>query len=272
MRPAGVLLDMDGVIYRDDELVPGADALIRRLQEEHIPFLFCTNNTEKHPTEYRSKLEKIGIHVDASSIYSAAHATAEALASRHAQGNFFTLGTAGFKRVLREHGLDVAADGHGSIDGVVIGELRQLDYGLLCQAVNAVTAGTPLYGSNPDILIPSQEGSIIGCGAIAGMVAKAAGAAVHFFGKPALEMIESAAARLGVHCEGLLVIGDNLQTDIAMARAAGVPSILTLSGLTEQRDIERSPYKPDRVIDSVAKLREEPLEYWPTGIGNVRLG
>jgi len=247
------LSDMDGVLVHEGRPVPGADEFIRRLAASGTPFLVLTNNSIYTRRDLSARLAAAGLAVPAESIWTSALATARFLADQRPQGSAYVIGEAGLTTALHE--VDYILTDLNP-DYVVLGETRNYSFDQITRAVRLVERGARFICTNPDPVGPSQEGSLPACGAVAAMITRATGVQPYFVGKPNPLMMRSALRRMGGHSESAAMIGDRMDTDVVSGMEAGMETILVLSGVTRAHEVERFPYRPSRVFDSVAQLVE----------------
>jgi NagD protein len=252
----GYLIDMDGVIYRGSQMIPGADRFINGLREEGIPFLFLTNNSQRTRRDVAVKLQRLGIAVEAEHVFTCALATASFLARQKAGGTAFVIGEGGLLNALHDHGYAVV-DRHP--DYVVVGEGRTLNFEMAEAALGMIHGGAKLIATNPDPSCPTQEGIRPGCGAVVAMLEAAAGVKAFSVGKPSPVMLRAARKELGLTTDQTVVIGDTMETDILGGVQLGFKTVLVLSGGTREEDLARYPYRPDLVAPSLGHLDPEEL-------------
>ncbi|MFM9059041.1 MAG: HAD-IIA family hydrolase [Planctomycetaceae bacterium] len=247
----GFLIDMDGVIYRGSELIPGADRFIAELHERRLPFLFLTNNSQRTRRDVVTKLRRLGINVDESHIFTCAMATARFLAVQKPNGTAYVIGEGGLLQALHQNGYAVV---DSDPDYVVVGEGRAVTYEMMETAVRLVLGGAKLIATNLDPNCPTQAGLRPGCGVIVAMLETATGRRALSVGKPSPVMMRMARSELGVDASRTTMIGDTMETDILGGVQLGYRTVLVLSGGTRRDDLERFAYRPDRVVDSIADL------------------
>jgi NagD protein len=245
------LMDMDGVLVHEEHLVPGADKLIEELRARDIQFLVLTNNSIYTPRDLRARLHRTGLDVPESAIWTSALATATFLHSQRPEGSAFVIGEAGLTTALHEIGY-VLTD--RDPDYVVLGETRTYSFTAITTAIRLVEQGARFIATNPDATGPSREGSLPATGSVAALIERATGHAPYFVGKPNPLMMRSALRSLGAHSEATLMIGDRMDTDVRSGLEAGLHTILVLTGISSSATAERFPYRPTRVIESVADL------------------
>ncbi len=248
------LIDMDGVIVRGEELIPGADAFVDRLHQRQIKFIIFTNNPTYTPFDLQRRLQRIGIRLSEDHIYTSALATADFLDSQMPKGSAFVLGESGLTEAL--HAAGYALSDHAP-DYVVLGETTTFSYARITQAIRLVAGGARFIATNPDSSSPSESGPTPGCGAIAALIEAATGVHPYYIGKPNPLMMRTALHRLGAHSENTAVIGDRMDTDIRVGLETGMETILVLTGVTSREMVSRFPYRPTRIVESVADLERD---------------
>jgi NagD protein len=250
----GFLIDMDGVIYRGTELIPGAAEFIGCLRRSRIPFMFLTNNSQRTRRDVAMKLTRMGVPVEDRHIFTCAMATARFLASQKPHGTAYVIGEGGLLNALHMNGYAVVDK---SPDYVVVGEGRTLSFEMLEQAVQMVLDGAKLIATNLDPNCPTVAGTRPGCGAIVSLIEKATGVEAFSVGKPSPVMMRQARKELGMATSETIMIGDTMETDILGGVQMGYRTILVLTGGSSREDLSRYAYQPDLVIDSVGELTEE---------------
>jgi NagD protein len=254
--PHGFLIDMDGVIYRGSELIPGADRFIGDLLSLNLPFLFLTNNSQRTRRDVMTKLNRLGIRVDESHIFTCAMATARFLAAQKPGGTAYVIGEGGLLHALHQNGYSIVDH---DPDYVVVGEGRAVTYEMVETAVRMVMRGAKLIATNLDPNCPTQAGLRPGCGAIVAMLETATGRKAFSVGKPSPVMMRAARKELGLDASRTTMIGDTMYTDILGGVQMGYRTILVLSGGTARDDLAAFAYRPDLVVDSIADLSASQL-------------
>ena len=249
--PKSYLIDMDGVIVRGSELIPGADLFLARLHARGIKFLILTNNPMYTPIDLLHRLQRIGVNLTTDHLYTSAMATAHFLSKQKPHGTAFVIGESGLTQALHEVGY-VLTD--RAPDYVVVGETTSLSYERLTQAVRLVMEGARLIATNPDPSGPGEGGLVPACGAIAAFIESATGVTPYFVGKPNALMMRNALRFLDEHSENAIMVGDRMDTDVRVGTEAGLETVLVLTGYTQREMVERYPYQPTRIVDSVADL------------------
>jgi NagD protein len=247
----GYLIDMDGVIYRGSQLIPGADQFISELRAANIPFLFLTNNSQRTRRDVATKLQRLGIDVEPRHVFTCAMATARFLASQKPAGTAFVIGEGGLLTALHHNGYAIVDK---DPDYVVVGEGRTMTFELVEAGLKMILGGAKLVATNLDPNCPTHDGARPGCGAIAAMLETAAGVKAFGVGKPSPLMLRAARKELGLSTDETIVIGDTMETDILGGAQLGFKTILVLSGGTRQEDLAKYAFRPDCVVDSLADL------------------
>jgi len=255
----GFLLDMDGVIYRGNQLIPGANEFVTRLRAEGIPFRFLTNNSQRTRRDVALKLRRLGLQADESDVFTCAMATARFLAKQKPGGTAFVIGENGLSVALQHNGYTVVDD---EADYVVVGEGRTLTFEMIERGVRLVEKGARLIATNPDPTCPTDAGTRPGCGAIVAMIERATGRQAFSVGKPSGVMMRMAQDELGVRSAETIMVGDTMDTDVLGGVGMGYQTVLVLSGHTTREDLKKYAYRPDWIIDSVAHM-PEPLFHRP---------
>lgn len=252
----GYLIDMDGVIYRGNQLIPGAERFIRELRTAKIPFLFLTNNSQRTRRDVATKLQRLGIDAEEEHVFTCAMATARYLAQRKPGGTAYVIGEGGLLTALHANGYAIVDK---DPDFVVVGEGRTLNFEMVEAALGMILAGAKLVATNLDPNCPTQHGTRPGCGAIVAMLETAAGVKAFSVGKPSPVMLRAARKELGLATDQTIVIGDTMETDILGGVQLGYHSILVLSGGTRHEDLARYAFRPDRIVDSIAHLHSAQI-------------
>jgi len=252
------LTDMDGVLVHENRPIPGAAELLAQWHDEGTPFLVLTNNPIFTPRDLSARLRRSGLHVPEDRIWTSALATAEFLRSQLPGGTAFVIGEAGLTTALHEAGYIMT---ESQPDYVVVGETRQYSFEAITKAIRFINAGARFIITNPDATGPTPTGVVPATGSFAALITKATGKEPYVVGKPNPMMFRSALNRIGAHSENTGMIGDRMDTDVVAGIEAGLHTILVLTGISDPAEIERYPFRPDEVVDSVADLvRAEPRE------------
>jgi NagD protein len=247
----GYLIDMDGVIYRGSEAIPGAAEFILYLQTAGIPFLFLTNNSGYMPLDVVVKLRKLHIETSETHVYTSAMATAEFVHKQRPRGTAFVIGEGGLLKALNDVGYAISRE---HPDYVIVGEGRVLNFELVEQAHRMIANGARLLSTNSDTWCPTDSGPRPGCGAIVALLESATGQKAYHVGKPNPFMMRAARKRIGLRTEEVTMIGDTMDTDIRGATDLGFESILVLTGSSTRDTLKLYPFTPTRVVESIAEL------------------
>jgi NagD protein len=248
------LMDMDGVLVREEEAISGADRFIARLRELGTPFLVLTNNSIYTPRDLAARLRASGLDVPEEAIWTSALATARFLEDQRPGGSAFVIGEAGLTTALHGAGYTLT---DSVPDYVVLGETRTYSFERITRAIRLIESGARFIATNPDATGPSLEGPLPATGSVAALISRATGVEPYFVGKPNPLMMRSALNAIDAHSETAAMIGDRMDTDIVSGLEAGMETILVLTGLTTLADAERHPYRASRIVDSVADLLAE---------------
>jgi NagD protein len=248
------LTDMDGVLVDEGHPVPGAPEFVATLRESGKPFLVLTNNSMYTARDLQARLRRLGIEVPEQAIWTSALATAQFLDDQRPGGTAYVIGEAGLTTALHAVGY-VLSDQEP--DYVVLGETRTYSFEAITTAIRLINNGARFIATNPDPTGPSNEGALPACGSVAALISKATSIEPYFVGKPNPMMMRSALNTIDAHSETTAMIGDRMDTDILCGLEAGLQTILVLTGISQRGDVERYPYRPSRVVDSVADLIAE---------------
>jgi 5'-nucleotidase len=262
------LMDMDGVLVHQEQLIPGADRFVKRLEETGHRFLVLTNNSIYTPRDLAARLSLTGLQVSEDAIWTSALATARFLDQQRPGGTAYVIGEAGLTTALHERDYVLT---ERDPDYVVLGETRSYSLEAITRAIRLITAGARFIATNPDPVGPSPAGPQPATGAVAALISRATGVEPYFVGKPNPLMMREALRSIEAHSESTVMIGDRMDTDIVAGIEAGLQTILVLSGITTRQEAGRFPYLPSRIVDSVADLVDTVAEQRaPTGWSRAR--
>ena len=240
---------MDGVLVREEHALPGAAEFLQRLVDQQRRFLVLTNNSIFTPRDLAARLARSGLHVTESAIWTSALATASFLDNQLPGGSAYVIGEAGLTTALHQVGYTLTDT---EPDFVVLGETRTYSFEAITKAIRLIVDGARFIATNPDVTGPSAEGPMPATGSVAALITKATGRDPYFVGKPNPMMFRSALNRIEAHSENTMMIGDRMDTDVVAGIEAGLDTILVLTGSTTVEEIERYPYRPGRVLPSIA--------------------
>jgi NagD protein len=247
----GFICDMDGVIYHGSRLLEGSKGFVDWLKSEGKQFLFLTNSSARSPRELHQKLMHMGIEVGEDHFITSGMATAHFIASQCPGGRVFAIGDSGLYQAIYEAGLSID---ESQPDYVVVGETRSYNYEKIETAILLVLAGAKLIGTNPDLTGPTERGIGPACRALVAPIEMATGRQAYFIGKPNPLIMRHARDILGCHRDETVIIGDRMDTDIVAGIESGIDTVLVLSGITKETDLDRYPYKPHYILQDVSEI------------------
>ena len=245
------LTDMDGVLVHEETPIPGATEFIDALKSSGMSFLVLTNNSIFTPRDLRARLLGSGIDVPEAAIWTSALATAQFLDDQRPGGTAYVVGEAGLTTALHDIGY-VMTD--RDPDYVVLGETRTYSFEAITRAIRLIDGGARFIATNPDVSGPSHQGKLPATGSVAALISTATGRQPYFIGKPNPLMMRSALNQLEAHSETTVMVGDRMDTDIVSGLEAGLRTVLVSTGSTRPEQVGLFPYRPTRVVDSIADL------------------
>jgi NagD protein len=248
---AGFIIDMDGVIYHGNMLLPGVTEFLGWLENSDKKYLFLTNSPERTPKELHEKLHRLGINVGEDHFYTSALATASFLASQKPNGSAYIIGDAGLIHAMYSVGYTV---NNVNPDYVVVGDTHGYNFEKIELAVNLVIRGAKLIGTNPDVSGPVENGISPSTKALIAPIEIASGKNAYYVGKPNPLMMRIALKRLGVKREEAIVIGDRMDTDVLCGLESEIDTLLVLSGITDRKGIDQFPYRPKYILNGIKDL------------------
>jgi NagD protein len=248
------LMDMDGVLVHEEHAIPGADRFLTALREREIPFLVLTNNSIYTRRDLSARLRASGLEVPEDAIWTSALATARFLEVQRPGGSAYVIGEAGLTTALHQAGYTLT---ERDPDYVVLGETRTYSFERITHAIRLIAAGARFIATNPDPSGPSPDGPLPATGSVAALISKATGVDPYYVGKPNPLMMRSALNAIDAHSETTAMIGDRMDTDVVSGLEAGLETILVLTGVSTRVSAERFPFRPSRILDSVADLADE---------------
>ncbi len=247
-------MDMDGVLVHEEQAIAGAERWLARLRERELPFLVLTNNSIYTPRDLAARLRASGLDVPEAAIWTSALATARFLDDQRPGGSAFVIGEAGLTTALHDVGYTLT---ERDPDYVVLGETRTYSFETIARAIRLIVAGARFIATNPDATGPTPDGPLPATGSVAALISHATGVAPYFVGKPNPLMMRSALNAIDAHSETAAMIGDRMDTDIKSGLEAGMHTVLVLTGSTAASETERYPYRPARIVESIADLIDE---------------
>jgi phosphoglycolate/pyridoxal phosphate phosphatase family enzyme len=250
----GFILDLDGTVYLGERLLPGARGAIQALRVAGRRLCFLSNKPIQSRADYAAKLTRLGVPAALDDVINSSYVLARHLAAEAPGARCFVIGEPPLVEELRAAGLAPVDDAR--VDYVVVAFDRTFDYRKLDVALQAVKRhGARLVGTNPDRTCPVEGGEIPDAAGMIGAVEGVTGRRVDpIVGKPSPIMLRVALEQLGLPAGDCAVVGDRLETDIAMGRAAGLGTVLVLTGVTRAGDPEIARWRPDHVVGSLGEL------------------
>ncbi|KPJ67895.1 MAG: HAD family hydrolase [Coxiella sp. DG_40] len=248
------LIDMDGVLVRGNDLIPGADKFIDELTEKGYDYLVFTNNPLYTQQDLSDRLQAIGLNIPAKRFFTSSMATACFLNSQHPDTTVkvFVIGENGLIRSLSEAGYlftDVEPD------YVILGETFDYNLEQITKAIRLISGGALFIATNPDNVGRENEGLVPACGALAALLERTTGRSPFYVGKPNPLMMRYALNYLGMHSANTIMIGDRMDTDIIAGMMSGMETILVLTGVSRREDIKRFPYRPTQIVNSLIDIK-----------------
>lgn len=257
MRWKAYLIDLDGTLYHGNRMIDGADILIAGLQQASIPYLFVTNNSSKTPEEVAGRLSSMGIPAKADHVCTSAVAAAEYIAREQPGCRVAYIGEQGLSSALADAGLRLVED---DPEVVVQGIDLSFTYDKLANAAGWIRNGAKYVLTNPDLLLPANGGLMPGAGTLSAAIQAATGCKPVVIGKPSGILMKHAIDRLGFSPEEVAVVGDNMLTDISAGVQAGCGTILVLTGLTTDANLQSfiadAGVRPDLIYRDLHELRQ----------------
>lgn len=245
------IIDMDGVLVRGTEIIPGADVFLQRVRQSGAVYMVLTNNSRFTVRDLQARLSAAGLDIPEELLFTSAVATASFLDQQRPQGSAFVIGEAGLTTAL--HAVGYIQTEHDP-DYVVLGETSAYTFANITTAIRLIRDGARFIATNSDITGPSESGVVPACGAVSAMITAATGAEPYFVGKPNPLMMREALRRLGVHSGDAVMIGDRMDTDIIAGMESGMETVLVLTGVTGREEVDRYPYLPNQILGSIAEL------------------
>ena len=250
-KKLGFICDMDGVIYHGNQLIPHVKEFVEWMEKNDKHYLFLTNGSGRSPRELAQKLGRMGLSVGEEHFYTSAQATAAFLSSQCKGGSAYVIGEPGLTYALYEAGFSM---NDVNPDYVVFGGTKSINYEQIEKASRLVMNGAKLIGTNSDLTDPSEKGIIPACRALIAPIELTTGRRAYYIGKPNPLMMRHALNRLGCHRADIALIGDRMDTDIIAGIETEIDTVLVLSGVTKQEDLEKFPYRPKYIMKDVGVL------------------
>jgi NagD protein len=246
------LIDMDGVLVHGAMLIPGAAEFVQSLRAQETHFLILTNNSQYTQRDLQVRLQYLGLEVPPEAIFTSALATAQFLHDQRPGGRAYAIGESGLTTALHDIGYILTDQ---EPEYVVLGETTTYSFDRITRAIRFVSAGARFIATNPDVMGPGEGGIVPATGAVAALISAATGVKPYYVGKPNPLMMRTALRTLDAHSEESVMIGDRMDTDIVSGIESGLRTILVLTGVTSREQVERFPYRPTWVRDSIADVK-----------------
>lgn len=248
------LFDMDGTLYLGDRLYPFTKELLAEIRRQGKHYLFMTNNSSKSVADYVKKLAKLGIEATEEDFMTSSQATAYYLNLNHKDAYIYASGTESLIAELRRCGINVTTEYDESIDCIVMGFDTELTFKKLENLSRLLHLDVPYLATNPDLVCPTEFGSVPDCGSVSEMLYNATSRRPTFIGKPSPLMVELAMKKMGVGQGEAMVVGDRIYTDIECGLRAGICAVLVMSGETTKDILDASERKPTYVLEDGGEL------------------
>jgi 4-nitrophenyl phosphatase len=256
LHPITALIsDLDGTLAAGNRPLPGLLPFFDLLRRRHVAITVVTNNTVKTPEQYRQKLASFGVQVSPDQVLTASLATAAYLQNRLVPGApLFVIGEVGLRTALLDAGFTLIDHDRDPVEAVVVGGDRGLDYAKLKQAIRHVRRGARFVGTNPDLLVPTEDGLAPEAGVTLAAIQAGAGVAPTIIGKPERPLLDLALAHMGASPGTAAILGDRLDTDILGGQRLGLTTILVTTGADDEAAISVKGIRPDLVVSGLDEL------------------
>jgi 4-nitrophenyl phosphatase len=260
-RAKGWIFDMDGVLYRGAETLPGVQELFDELHFRGLPFRLATNNSMASPAMYVKRLAGMGIRADAKSILTSALATRQyVLDTIGASARLHVLGMPALTEQLVSMGDFTIVDPDvDTPDAVIVGLDRDVTYDKLRKAHRGIQSGAQFIATNGDVTLPTEDGLVPGCGSLIAALVASTGRHPTVIGKPEVHLLEAAVVDMGIGRQTCVMVGDRLDTDIAAGHSTGMLTVMVLTGVSTREEIASTPVKPDMVFTDLPAVLETLL-------------
>lgn len=253
------LIDLDGVVYRGNELLPGAREFIDWLAANQKKYLFLTNNSFATGVQILAKLSRLGIATDGAHLLTAGQAAVQNIARRVPGGSVYVVGEQPLIDLVEEQGLSAVPVENVEADAVLVGLDRTFDYQKMTNAADCIRNGSLFVTINRDPVLPVAGGFLPGCGSLAAALEAASGVSPEVVGKPEPMLLQEAMELLDSKPDETVMVGDGLGIDILAGQRAGTHTLLVLSGSTARADVEQSTIKPDHIYLDLADALKNSL-------------
>lgn len=251
-----VIFDLDGVVYIGNKMIAGADKAIAELKKRGIKIAYLTNACTRSRKGRAEKLISLGIPAEENEFFTTSYATAEYISENYPKQkqNVFYIGGKGVAEELAKKGIAVVDAEKADI--VVVGLDVRMTYEKMSAAFRAIIRGADFIATNTDATFPVEDGLLPGAGALVEFLAYAANKKPKVIGKPNTYLLQLAVGELGIGKDRLLIVGDRIETDIALGKKFGIKTVLVLSGIAKKEDVKKlkKSEMPDYVLNSIAEL------------------
>lgn len=250
----GFIFDLDGTVYLSDNLIPGAERVIRLLREKRRKVVFLSNKPIQTREDYAAKLTRLGIPTQPDEVINSTLVMTNYLKKSAPGAKLFVVGEALFVEELKRAGFTITEESK-EVEYVVVAFDRTFDYRKLNIAYQAIKLGAHFVATNPDRTCPVEGGEIPDCAAMIAAIEAVTQKKVEVIvGKPSPLMIQAAIDIMGLRPEGCIMIGDRLETDIRMGKEAGIATGIVLTGVTDEKTLKESSIHPDFIFQSIAEV------------------
>lgn len=252
-----LVFDLDGTLYRGTAVIPEALDFVSKAQKEGIEVYFLTNNAMRTPAQNKKHMEDMGYNnISQNQFYNSAMAAADYVALNYPQRKAWFIGQLGLKDALEQDGFEITED---HPDFVFVGMDQSATYKTYCKALDFLLNGAKLIGTNSDRLLATPAGFDVGNGAVVAMLEYASGQQSPQIGKPHAPILDLFLKKHGLKREDVVVVGDNLETDIALGYNNQVKSVFVMSGVHGLGDIDRLKIRPDLVLEDLGAMEPRAL-------------
>lgn len=246
------LIDLDGTMYFGKNRIPTAEAFVKQLKDNNIPYLFVTNNATKTPREVSENLNNhYQIPTTEENVYTSSLALIAYLKKHYANKRIHIVGEGAMHRLITEAGFEIDQSENAQV--VVQALDRNIDYLKLTIAANVIRNGAPFLVTNTDRSIPTENGMIPSSGAITAFLQHTTNVEPIIMGKPYRPILEGCLERLGLTIDDVLMIGDNYETDIRVGIDSGMDTLLVLTGVTTKEQIADLPIPPTYIVNDLSE-------------------
>lgn len=251
-----LIIDIDGTLWRGNIPMPGLVPFFDFLQQHGIAFVIVTNNSVETPAQYQRKLAGFGVTIQTDNILTCSLATADYLKREKNGATIYIIGERGLHQVMRDAGFTIINNASQSADAVVVGGDTALTYDKLKHAILLIQRGACFVGTNPDLLVPTDEGLVPEAGTTLAAIQAATGVSPTVIGKPEQMLFEMAVKKMDSHASQTAMLGDRLDTDILGGQRAGLKTILITTGVDNKQTILEKEIYPDAVFSGLEELTE----------------